>query len=127
MGLFNRKKELEKEIDRLMEENNELENKKYDLLERIGQLERQIESSNCLGLTLKENQILIDWVRKILETNGTMEVNSQHIKIPIIKTDYGMYNNSYFIKPTKTERIEIPAITIEKTEVIGDEKQWKKQ
>ena len=123
MGLFNRKKELEKEIDRLMEENNELENKKYDLLERIGQLERQIESSNCLGLTLKENQKLIEWIMKILEANGTMEVNSTHIKIPIIKTDYGMYDGSYFCKPTKTTRIEIPAITLEKTEVIGDDEQ----
>lgn len=122
MGLFKRKKELEKEIDKLMEENNELENEKYDLLDRIGQLEKQIESSNCLGLTLKENQKLIEWIMKILEANGTMEVDSAHIKIPIIKNDYGMYDGSYFCKPTKTTRIEIPAITLEKTEVIGDEK-----
>ena len=113
MGLFKRKKELEKEIDRLMEKNNELENKKYDLLQRICQLERQIESSNTLAITLKENQKLIEWIRKILETFGTCRTYGNQIQIPIVENAFSYTKKGDILYETKI--IEIPAITIRKS------------
>ena len=57
---------------------------------------------------LEENQILIEWIRKILDTFGTMEVgNRMNVQIPIYKDVIRPSEPSPF-QPQIKERIEIP-------------------
>ena len=62
---------------------------------------------------LEENQTLIKWIEKILDTFGTMEIrNKRNIQIPVYKNkEYKAYDRNYLAVFEK-ERITIPEITI---------------
>ena len=80
MDIF-RKKKIRKLLNELEDVNNILIQercKTKKLQERINNLEK------ISTQTLEENQILIEWIRKILNTFGTMEVKSRmNVQIPI--------------------------------------------
>ena len=75
-----------------------------------------IENCHCSTLLLEENKKLIEWVERILEEFGTIDVYERHsIHIPIYrKTDYAINQTVNEFKRTKTEIIVIPEIVIQK-------------
>lgn len=97
---------------------NELEDTNNMLIQERNKTKRLQESVNNLEIistkTLEENQILIEWIRKILDTFGTMEVkNKMNVQIPICKNVIRPSYPSPFHSQIK-EIIEIPSITIMK-------------
>lgn len=76
---------------------------------RISELEK-ISSK-----TWEENQKLINWIMKILDTVGTMEVREKrNFQIPVyLEKEYKAYNTNY-MGVFEKERIIIPEITIVK-------------
>ena len=65
--------------------------------------------------TMEENQKLINWIMKILDTVGTMEVREKSsFKIPVYENkNYRAYEQNYMGIYEK-ERLTIPEITIVK-------------
>ena len=111
IDLFNKKK-----IRRLL---NELEDSHNDLIrERATTKELNKRIDNLEKITsqlMEENQKLIDWVEKILDTVGTVSSNSKYnFRIPIY--EHKQYSNydAQVMGIFEKERIEIPAITIVK-------------
>lgn len=75
------------------------------------------ELNKNMNNLITENKKLIDWIMKILDTFGTVEVREKSsVKIPIYKRiEDNKYNFNYSdLVNFETERIEIPAITIVK-------------
>lgn len=110
MDIF-RKKKVKKLLDELEDTNNML------IQERSKNKKLQESANNFERIStqaLEENQILIEWIRKILDTFGTMEVrNRMNVQIPIYKDVIRPIEPSPF-QPQIKERIEIPPITIMK-------------
>lgn len=110
MDIF-RKKKVKKLLDELEDTNNML------IQERSKNKKLQESANNFERIStqvLEENQILIEWIRKILDTFGTMEVRSRmNVQIPIYKDVIRPIESSPF-QPQIKERIEIPPITIMK-------------
>lgn len=108
MDIF-RKKKVKKLLNELEYTNNMLvqeRSKNKKLQESANNFERISTKA------LEENQILIDWIKKILNTFGTMDVtNKNHVQIPIYKDIIRPIEPSPF-QPQEKERIEIPPITI---------------
>lgn len=110
MDLF-RKKKVRKLLDELEDTNNMLiqeRSKTKNLQESVNNLERISTQA------LEENQTLIKWIEKILDTFGTMEVkNRMNVQIPIYKDRIRAVEQPFFFEPLQIkERIEIPSITI---------------
>lgn len=111
MDIF-RKKKVKKLLNELEDTNNMLiqeRSKTKKLQESINNLEK------ISTQTLEENQILIEWIKKILDTFGTMEVkDSRNIQIPIY--EHKTYKTSEYDRNVmglfEKEVIRIPAITI---------------
>lgn len=111
MDIF-RKKKIRKLLNELEDVNNILIQercKTTKLQERINNLEK------ISTQTLEENQILMKWIKKILDTFGTMEVkDSRNVQIPIY--EHKTYKASEYDRNVmglfEKEVIEIPAITI---------------
>ena len=110
MDIF-RKKKVKKLLNELEYTNNML------VQERSKNKKLQESANNFEKIStkaLEENQILIDWIKKILNTFGTMDVtNKNHVRIPIYKDIIRPIKSSPF-QPQEKERIEIPPITIMK-------------
>lgn len=109
LDIFNKKKikKLEQEVYRL---NNDVEG--YIKNER--NWSKQIDNMEKISTkTMEENQKLINWIMKILDTAGTMEVREKsNFKIPVYKNkSYRAYDQNYMGIYEK-ERITIPEITI---------------
>lgn len=84
-----------------------------NLEKTIEALNNRIENQNkIIDNCHNENTKLVDWIFKILQEFGTMEVKEQYIKIPIIKEQpYKAYNN---LSTEEYEQITIPTITFVK-------------
>lgn len=113
MDIFRKKK-----VKKLL---NELEDTNNMLIQERSKTKRLRESVNNLERistqTLEENQILIEWIRKILDTFGTMKVkNRMNIRIPIYehKTYKASEYDRNIMGLLEKEVIEIPSITIMK-------------
>lgn len=111
LDLFNKKKikKLEQEVYRL---NNDIEG--YIKNER--NWSKQIDNMEKISTkTIEENQKLINWIMKILDTVGTMEVREKSsFKIPVYENkNYRAYDQNYMGIYEK-ERLTIPEITIVK-------------
>lgn len=108
MDIF-RKKKIKKLLNELEDVNNILIQercKTTKLQERINNLEK------ISTQTLEENQILMEWIKKILDTFGTMEVkDSRNVQIPIYEHKASEYDRNVMGLFEK-EVIRIPAITI---------------
>lgn len=107
-----KKKKVKRLLDELEDSHNELikeRAKTKELNKRIDSLE------NMSSQTLKENQKLIEWIRNILDTVGTMEVREKrNFQIPVyLEKEYNAYNTNY-MGIFEKERITIPEITIVK-------------
>ncbi len=72
------------------------------------------ELNKSMNNLITENKKLIDWITKILDTFGTMDVRERKsVKIPVYKNvEWNKYNIHYL--GNYEERLEIPAITIVK-------------
>ena len=111
MDIF-RKKKVKKLLNELEDTNNMLiqeRSKNKKLQENANNLEK------ISTQTLEENQILMEWIKKILDTFGTMEVkDSRNVQIPIY--EHKTYKASEYDRNVmglfEKERIEIPPITI---------------
>ena len=111
MDIF-RKKKIKKLLNELEDVNNILIQercKTTKLQERINNLEK------ISTQTLEENQILMEWIKKILDTFGTMKVKSRmNVQIPIY--EHKIYKASEYDRNVmglfEKEVIRIPAITI---------------
>ncbi len=121
IDLFGKKKikAIVEHYDKELERNNEIITK---IMLDNEKLRKELEGYRIVPFLIKRNNELHEWIEKILDMYGTMQVNENHIKIPVIKSLYQSYDKNSFCKPVVTKRIEIPAITIEKTEFVGDEK-----
>ena len=111
LDLFNKKKikKLEQEVYSL---NNDIEG--YIKNER--NWSKQIDNMEKISTkTMEENQKLINWIMKILDTVGTMEVREKsNFKIPVYEDkNYRAYEQNYMGIYEK-ERLTIPEITIVK-------------
>ena len=109
MDIF-RKKKIRKLLNELEDANNML------IQERSKTKELQECANNLEKIStqvLEENQTLIKWIEKILDTFGTMEIrNKRNIQIPVYKNkEYKAYDRNYLAVFEK-ERITIPEITI---------------
>ena len=112
MDVFNRKKvkELEEKINNQKKAIND-----YKLhIEDTNKLNKDL--SNSLNMQLEQNKKLIEWVITILKEFGTTEVRGHHVQIPIITNEL-TYNSAVW-DTVKEKRIEIPSITIIKSEII---------
>ena len=88
----------------------EKENIKYK--EIIETLQSKIRYDDYLK---QENKKLIEWIQKILEEFGTLDVkNRERVKIPIMKYKYNHYGDNNFKMTTRT--IIIPEIVISQSE-----------
>lgn len=113
MDIF-RKKKIKKLLNELEDANNMLiqeRSKTKELQESANNLER------ISTQTLEENQILIEWIEKILDTFGTMKVkDNKNVQIPIY--EHKTYKVSEYDRNImglfEKEVIEIPSITIMK-------------
>lgn len=120
-----RKKKIRKLLNELEDANNML------IQERSKTKELQECANNLEKISiqvLEENQTLIKWIEKILDTFGTMEIgNKRNIQIPVYKNkEYKAYDRNYLAVFEK-ERITIPEITIIKMGVKSmDEEERKK-
>lgn len=99
-------------LDELEDSHNELikeRAKTKELNKRLDGLE------NITSQTYEENQKLIEWIRNILDTVGTMEVREKrNFQIPVyLEKEYKAYNTNY-MGIFEKERITIPEITIVK-------------
>ena len=111
LDLFNKKKikKLEQEVYNL---NNDIEG--YIKNER--NWSKQIDNMEKISTkTMEENQKLINWIMKILDTVGTMEVREKsNFKIPVYENkNYRAYEQNY-MGIYEEERLTIPEITIVK-------------
>lgn len=87
----------------------ELENKKYQQI--IEQLQDKIKYDDYLK---KENEKLIDWVQKILEQFGTIDVRSRdRVQKPVMK-NFNNWSDGLHNEIITTETIIIPEISIRK-------------
>lgn len=114
--LFNRKKlkRLEEKNTKLIEENEEINNYANALLEAL----KEKNSTSGAYMLLESNKCLIEWIEKILENFGTMNVNDSHVSIPILKREFSVYKGvDTLFDEVSVERIVIPAITIEKRRI----------
>lgn len=113
MDIF-RKKKIRKLLNEIEDVNNRLVQERWkakELQESINNLEK------ISTQTLEENQKLIEWIKKILDTFGTMEVkDSRNIQIPIY--EHKTYKASEYDRKVmglfEKEIIRIPSITIVK-------------
>lgn len=111
MDLFNKKK--------LQEQEKQLKKLNLMINDKNSEINRQYNSithlENNQGKLLAENQKLIEWIEKILDTVGTLEVREKiHFQIPVLmQKEYSPYDKNY-LGIFEKERIEIPAITIVK-------------
>lgn len=111
MDIF-RKKKIRKLLNELEDANNML------IQERSKTKELQECANNLEKIStqvLEENQILMEWIKKILDTFGTIEVkDSRNVQIPIY--EHKTYKASEYDRNVmglfEKEVIRIPAITI---------------
>ena len=85
------------------------------LLNELEDVNNILIQERCKTTKLEENQILMEWIKKILDTFGTMEVkDSRNVQIPIY--EHKTYKASEYDRNVmglfEKEVIEIPAITI---------------
>lgn len=109
IDLFNKKK--------LKEAESKLKNLSLMIDDKNKEIYRQKNSITHLeknqSKLLKENQELINWIMKILDTVGTIEIEDKlNFKIPVYKTkEYRAYDRNV-MGIFEKERITIPEITI---------------
>lgn len=105
--MFNKKKliKLEKENAMLLRENEKLKNANETLKDVL-------KNNNSSSLLIEENKKLIEWIEKILENIGTIDVYSKDtIKIPVYKERHYISNPTE-LRETSREVIFIPQIEI---------------
>ena len=112
MCLFNRKniKELQEKLEYKQKLVQVLEERNKDLEKRVDELYKNLSSQ------VIENRKAYDWIRKILETFGTVETRCKTYKIPIYKEELKPYVEGMGYPLIETERIVIPTIVISKME-----------
>lgn len=73
-----------------------------------------LRNSNCSTLLLEENKQLIEWIKSVLETFGTMEVHDRiPFHIPVYrKVKFNPFEQNEELRKTTTETIVIPSIII---------------
>ena len=119
MDIFNIKKikELEEKINNQEEKINNQKKAINDYKNHIADTKKlNIDLSKSLNIQLEENKKLNEWVITILKEFGTTNVREKHVQIPMI--DYGTTYTSMLSGTVKEKRIEIPAITLIKREMI---------
>lgn len=102
----------------------ELEDKIKNQKQAIYDYKRHVEDTNklnkdlsrSLNMQLEQNKKLNEWIINILKEFGTTNVREEHIQIPVINN--GTTYKSMLCGTFKEKRIEIPAITIIKKEMI---------
>ena len=111
LDLFNKKK-----IKKLEQEVYSLKNDIEGYIKNERNWSKQIDNMEKISTkTMEENQKLINWIMKILDTVGTMEVREKsNFKIPVYENkNYRAYKQNYMGIYEK-ERLTIPEITIVK-------------
>ncbi len=109
MDIFNKKK-LEEADKKLKRMSNLIDEKNVEINRQDCSITRLENSNNEL---IYENKKLTDWIMKILDIVGTIEVKEKTaIEIPILlKKEYEIYNHNH-LGIHETEIITIPEITI---------------
>lgn len=79
--------------------------------DKIAEIKNGFEKEN--QQLIEENQKMIEWVKNILDTFGTMEVRERSIQIPVIK-ETRTYNSD-ILGNYEEETIIIPEIIVTKS------------
>ena len=115
MDLFNKKKliEAEKEKD-YYEKLCTAKNKTINDLQKD-----KSELNVTLNNLISENKKLLEWINKILQTFGTVDVHQPTVHIPIYKNNIEpvfLHNEGKYLTGGKIDTVVIPQIVISKFE-----------